>query len=60
VGGTGAAPDVGVERAELAHAVRASLGALPAPQRQAIELAFLGGPDARRGGRRARPAALAR
>jgi RNA polymerase sigma-70 factor (ECF subfamily) len=43
VGGTGAAPDVGLERAELAHAVRASLVALPAPQRQAIELAFLGG-----------------
>jgi RNA polymerase sigma-70 factor (ECF subfamily) len=43
VGGSGDAPDAGVERAELSHAVRTSLGALPAPQRQAIELAFFGG-----------------
>jgi RNA polymerase sigma-70 factor (ECF subfamily) len=40
VGGTGAAPDVGVEHDELSRAVRASLGTLSPPQREAIELAF--------------------
>lgn len=43
LGGGGDTPDVDVERAEVAHAVRASLVALPAAQRQAIELAFFGG-----------------
>ena len=43
LGGGGDAPDRGVERAEVALAVRASLEALPAAQRRAIELAFFGG-----------------
>ena len=43
LGGGSDAPDVDVERAEVAEAVRASLDVLPAAQRRAIELAFFGG-----------------
>ena len=43
VGGSGEAADAGVERQEVARAVRASLATLPAAQRQAIELAFFDG-----------------
>jgi RNA polymerase sigma-70 factor (ECF subfamily) len=43
LGGSAEAPDVALERGEAARAVRASLGALPEPQRRAVALAFLGG-----------------
>lgn len=43
IGGTGEAADARLERTEVAAAVRASLAELPAPQREAIELAFFQG-----------------
>jgi RNA polymerase sigma-70 factor (ECF subfamily) len=43
LGGSAEPPDVALERGEAARAVRASLGALPEPQRRAVALAFLGG-----------------
>lgn len=43
LGGGMDTPDVDVERAEVATAVRASLVSLPEAQRRAIELAFFGG-----------------
>jgi RNA polymerase sigma-70 factor (ECF subfamily) len=42
-GGSGEPADVDAERREVASAVRASLDALPAAQREAIELAFFQG-----------------
>jgi RNA polymerase sigma-70 factor (ECF subfamily) len=43
IGGSAEAPDAALERGEAARAVRASLDALPEPQRRAVALAFLGG-----------------
>jgi RNA polymerase sigma-70 factor (ECF subfamily) len=43
LGGSAEAPDAALERGEAARAVRASLGALPEPQRRAVTLAFFGG-----------------
>ncbi len=43
IGGSAEPPDVALERGEAARAVRASLGALPEPQRRAVALAFFGG-----------------
>jgi RNA polymerase sigma-70 factor (ECF subfamily) len=43
LGGSAEAPDAALERGETARAVRASLVALPEPQRRAVVLAFFGG-----------------
>lgn len=43
VSNPGADPDVHVERVELKETLRAALDGLPAPQREALELAYFGG-----------------